>query len=114
MDSPSTNAPSSFTPNHVPNSSALASARHTRERGAFRTAFLSIRSVSAISIRNLLVANLSWTHPNCNLFVAHSIAAWAIIDLGFRRAARAVETELGLFAGSRPKGSDSQHQTRRP
>src|SRR2546426_5185750 len=43
--SPSANALSSFTRNHVPNSAAFVRARHTRVRGARSTTCFSIRSV---------------------------------------------------------------------
>src|SRR5262249_49849590 len=50
---PGAKAPSSFTPNQLPNSEALLIARHTRDRGARRTTFFSMRSVV---MGNLLVA----------------------------------------------------------
>src|SRR5437870_361403 len=55
MVAPSAKAPSSFTPNHAPNSRASVSARQTRDRGARNRMDFSIRSV-LVTVGNLLVA----------------------------------------------------------
>src|SRR5713101_5526296 len=48
---PGAKAPSSLTPNQAPNSFASATARQTRDRGARRTTFFSIRSVFICNLR---------------------------------------------------------------
>src|ERR1700687_130042 len=58
---PGAKVPSSFMPNQAPNSSALARARHTRERGARRTICFSMRSVV---LCNFMVASYGGYHRN--------------------------------------------------
>src|SRR5438132_13302401 len=59
---------SSFMPNQEPNSSALASARHTRERGARRTISFSMRSVV---LCNFMVASYYGTPLKRNRLIAY-------------------------------------------
>src|SRR5216683_4189846 len=58
---PGAKAPSSFMPNQAPNSSALASARQTRDWGARRTISFSMRSVA---LCNFMVASYSGDSAN--------------------------------------------------
>src|SRR5882762_786339 len=54
---PGANVPVNRAPNQVPNSCAFVSARHTRDRGAFKRTFLVMLSVfTPTAISNLLVA----------------------------------------------------------
>src|SRR5262249_46458310 len=48
---PAAKGPSSSTPNQVPNSLATLMARHTRESGARRTIFFSMRSVVLVIVQ---------------------------------------------------------------
>src|SRR2546430_15940399 len=65
---PGAKVPSSFMPNQEPNSSALASARHTRERGARRTISSSMRSVV---LCNFMVASYYGTPLKRNRLIAY-------------------------------------------
>src|SRR5216684_4725859 len=69
---PGAKTPSSFMPNQAPNSSALARARQTRERGARRTISFSIRSVV---LCNLMVASYRGRPTKCNPKVAYPLPA---------------------------------------
>src|SRR6478672_8775116 len=80
---PATNVPSSFTLNHVPNSSGVLIARHTRAFGA--------RSRSVFSIRSVLVAVAAF--DMCNLLVAYTI---------IERAGNATFGLHFIFAGMAP------------
>src|SRR4029077_8649837 len=76
---PSANALSSFTRNHVPNSSAFVRARHTRVRGARSTTRFSIRSVLFVSLGASVLTAMGRFLPNqvesriwiCNGYVAY-------------------------------------------
>src|SRR5262245_24322350 len=70
---PGANAPSTLTPNHVPNSAGCVRARHTRLRGARITTVFSMRSVGPALICNLLVA----------LIVRNQIVACQVFSLEF-------------------------------